>query len=170
MLDRDLPWEASQPCLELLRSYRDNEVGMPTIRLARWFWRITLAAPDWELSQRIRAAQMLSQWEMDAGRSETPLRSIEGYLTYRPWQSIQNRDAYEKAVSAKRNPLPSYEKKAGQLSVPADEHSIQEWATGIEWQMKERGRWTKQVLDPMLGDEEKNRRKVRGRKRKEPRP
>jgi len=43
----DLPWEASEAALELLRFWqRGSPTTRPSVRLARWFWRITQAAPN----------------------------------------------------------------------------------------------------------------------------
>src|SRR5262245_26897110 len=43
---RDLPWEASRTVLDLL-AWRDQRgLGRPTVRHAKWYWRITLAQPD----------------------------------------------------------------------------------------------------------------------------
>lgn len=43
---RDLPWEASAACLELLGLSLDSPYGRPSIRVGRWYWRLSLAAPD----------------------------------------------------------------------------------------------------------------------------
>jgi hypothetical protein len=38
----DLPWEASETCLELLRSY---PTARPRVGLVKWYWRLSQALP-----------------------------------------------------------------------------------------------------------------------------
>ncbi len=56
----DLPWEASEAALELLalKEFAPGE-ARPSVRLARWFWRITQAAPRMLPAERRRLAGLV---------------------------------------------------------------------------------------------------------------
>ena len=101
-----LPWEASAACLELLgRVFIGAATGLgekrPTIRLARAFWRITLAAPDLSARKRVRFARMWSAWEaLGSNSNQQDRRNLESYLAYGPWRSEAAAAAAEKAHNA----------------------------------------------------------------------
>lgn len=97
-----LPWEASAALLELLRQ-RASFNTRPTVREARWFWRVTQAAPDAPVRSRATLAGWLAAWEaLGAGEiPEVEVRRVEGYLSYRPWTD-QGAIAYEAAVTEGR--------------------------------------------------------------------
>ena len=90
----DLPWDASASALELLglRSWRH------TIRVAKWFWRVSMAAPDLSAEQRLDLAMWFVSREA-GGRYETEeiIRGVEGYLRCAPWRSDQNKQRYDEA-------------------------------------------------------------------------
>src|SRR5205823_1337322 len=46
MLTGALPWEASRAVLDLVQWRMDQERDQPTVRLAKWFWRLRLAVPS----------------------------------------------------------------------------------------------------------------------------
>jgi len=101
-LERDeLPWEASAACLELLgRVFAGGTLGekRPTIRLARAFWRVTLAAPDLDAHKRVRFARFWSAWQSLGGHGvPQDLRNLERYLSFAPWRSEEAAAAAEKA-------------------------------------------------------------------------
>jgi hypothetical protein len=107
-----LPWESSQAILELLR-YRDQrQVERPTVRVALWFWRVSLAAPSEHIDHRASFANFLSTFEIfrDFGYSEPAVdpRSLEWYLAYRPWLGDDEAKEYETAVTRGYDPLPRY--------------------------------------------------------------
>jgi len=80
----DLPWEASASALELLRLFRPYETGQrPTIALARWFWRITQAAPDAPVVMRRALAGRLTAAELIGDTRQPP--AMEPCLVYRTW-------------------------------------------------------------------------------------
>ncbi len=95
---RDLPWEASAAALELLVSRRGS--GRPSIRLAKWLWRVTLAAPGCSLEERYNCAAWLSAREVLGDRPIEGLRGIEWYLGFAPWRSKKHFTRYEKAREA----------------------------------------------------------------------
>lgn len=116
----DLPWEASQAALELLRVWAwpppmletmfepealqslglSYPTARPSIRLARWFWRLTQAAPDADASERRKIAEWLEAAEVL--RSEPADRAVEAWLQYAPWRSAGASAAYEKALHEDR--------------------------------------------------------------------
>ena len=97
---------ASSACLELLgQVFSGAATGLgeqrPTVRLAKAFWRITLAAPDLDVNKRVRFARMWSASDL-MGRYpiKRDLRNLEGYLAYAPWRSEEAQAAAEKAHNA----------------------------------------------------------------------
>lgn len=74
----DLPWEAGATALELLRLTADDRVR-PTVRVAKWFWRVTLAAPDSPPATRLFVARLLAAQEL-AG-NEPDSRTTEVLIT-----------------------------------------------------------------------------------------
>ena len=108
-----LPWEASQASLELLGVVFSPEYvgyaelvsqypyGRPTILMAHWFWRVTMAAPDMPARitdpdydgehacmaggpDRFTAAQQLAAWEvLGKPKNSESVRQLEAYLAWR---------------------------------------------------------------------------------------
>ena len=83
----DLPWEAAKAALLLSYTRQARFVGRPTIRQAKWFWRLSLAAPDLVLEEHLRATDLLAVWEAIGDRPGDHVRGIEWYLTYAPWRA-----------------------------------------------------------------------------------
>ena len=77
-----LPWEASRTVLDLVRHYRESGLGPPLIRECVWLWRVTLAAPDMMLDQRIDIAAILAGHEASGAAYPDNLRSVEIALAY----------------------------------------------------------------------------------------
>ena len=46
MIEEVLPWESSRPLLGLLRYLQTIGAKRPSTRLAKWYWRVHLTAPD----------------------------------------------------------------------------------------------------------------------------
>ena len=113
----DLPWEASAATLELILALEgEASEGRPSIRLARRFWQVALAAPDARLDDRLRAARLLAAWESLQTRPSDQLRGIEWYLAFAPWRSDHHSDSYEKAklglIAGEANPpVPPFPKR-----------------------------------------------------------
>ena len=80
-----LPWEASPVVLKLIALM---EPKRPTVRLARWYWRVSQAAPgtldDYELKG---AASNLADAE---ARGEAPSRGVETSLVNSIWDSWEH--------------------------------------------------------------------------------
>ena len=129
-----LPWEASAAALELLDVRRTADpfiryleahpespftdpgrepISMrfgdhPSVRLARWYWRVTQAAPDLPGGTqdfwlgRYDIAVILAEGE---ARSDVPQRlrdSVEAYLSYAPWRSPEGKAAYVDGIKQRR--------------------------------------------------------------------
>jgi hypothetical protein len=114
----DLPWEASAAALELLRVWEKwpphilemilpvpeeralfgyNFGDRPSVRLARWFWRLTQAAPDADAKDRRSVAEFLEAAEVVG--SEPVERAVEAFLQYAPWRSAEAATAYQTALA-----------------------------------------------------------------------
>lgn len=104
-----LPWEAAPIVLDLLR-WRDGlGRGRPSVRLARWFWRVSLAAPDLSLGERACLAGELADAEYIRQTERGEVSSPEGYewyLAYHPWRGADDQAAYHAAKTRERRPVP----------------------------------------------------------------
>ena len=104
----ELPWEASRAALDLMR-YAREELGMELmVREVRWFLRVTLAAPDAPMDERVRLAIELAMEEKDElspALSEKGLTSIQWKLVYQPWRSAKDKKAWLKLPKELRTPL-----------------------------------------------------------------
>ena len=98
---KDLPWEASASALEIL-GLRIFE--RPTIRQTRWFWRISMAAPDLAGEERLDLARWFASWEAVGERMEESVRGIEGHLRFAPWRSDEHEQRYDAALAEGRIP------------------------------------------------------------------
>ena len=128
----DLPWEASAAALELLNVCRKVDpfarylearteealgpLGMhwwrrPSIRLARWYWHVTQAAPDLpavaarsflsphsDILSRHDIAVVLAAWETRANAPQTLRDGIEMYLSFAPWRTPEHAIEYSDQV------------------------------------------------------------------------
>ena len=74
-----LPWEASRALLDLMAWCRQAEQLPPTVREARRFWNVTLAAPDAPLGLRWAAAYTMDMLADDKGVR----RAIEWILAHK---------------------------------------------------------------------------------------
>jgi hypothetical protein len=107
----DLPWEASAAALELIQVWGGGPrllmispearrhltpSARPSVRLARWFWHVTQAAPGAPAFERRHVAGWLAAAE--AVGSDVR-RVAEDWLWYAPWRSEEAQAAYEKALA-----------------------------------------------------------------------
>ena len=126
-----LPWEASAAALELLDVRRkvdpffrsvEAHSGKPlgswgirwgrvSVRLARWFWHISQAAPDLpaisgvskfplfiDIPGRYDLAVILAEWEARASVPQEGRDAVEVYLTQAPWRSRERALEYKVKV------------------------------------------------------------------------
>ena len=112
MMGGALPWEASAAALELLGIVPPPDGNRPSVRLARWFWRVTQAAPDMPLMvldfsaliDRFSIAQLLAEWEILGDPPSMYWNSVEAVLTYAPWRSEDHAGHYAAALRDGRVP------------------------------------------------------------------
>jgi hypothetical protein len=95
MATAELPWEASRPMLDWLRFLRDAGENLPTIELAKWFWVITLAAPELPIKERDSLAGFLAMSNKENDPNAIAKRSAELYLICTPWRSKEDKAAYQ---------------------------------------------------------------------------
>lgn len=57
----ELPWEAAPAVLEAIRIAGEDK--RPTVRTAKWYWRLTVAAPDMRPEDRLEMARHLAAVE-----------------------------------------------------------------------------------------------------------
>ena len=107
----DLSWEASAAALEILGMH---SFWRPTIRQTKWFWRISMTAPDLSGVERLDLAWWFASWEAVMERPEESVRALEGYLCFAPWRSDENKQVYDEMVAHGRIP-PMLERGSGIL-------------------------------------------------------
>lgn len=78
-----LPWESAATILELLRLLLPDR---PTVRVARWFWRVTQAAPAADIGRREAIARELAADEVLGPVQDNVARELEGWLAFRGWE------------------------------------------------------------------------------------
>lgn len=99
----DLPWEAGPAVLDLLRQLRQEGAGRPTVRLARWYWRLWQAVPDAPFGVRLSLSILHAALEELAEFiPDDWVRGIkeawEWYLAYAPWRGEEAAKAYAKGI------------------------------------------------------------------------
>lgn len=86
-----VPWEAGCTILELMRL----SAPTPSTRLAKWYWRVTLAVPDAPYEDRSAVSQMLAAAEALGNEDRLDnYRRAEDYLRAMPWQSEEARNSF----------------------------------------------------------------------------
>jgi hypothetical protein len=105
-----LPWEASRPLLDLLYERLKNYKGspeaamytLPTNLEARWFWRLTLAAPTLPIEQRANMAKQIADTERFFPPDEVKrvLEHFKWQLTFQTWRDDRKIE-YEAAQKVK---------------------------------------------------------------------
>ncbi|MGE5618089.1 MAG: hypothetical protein ACM3US_02395 [Sphingomonadaceae bacterium] len=72
----ELPWEAAPAVFEAIRM--TGEESRPTVRTAKWYWRLFLAAPDMAPKDRLRTARQMAAVEVsDLPRAAQSWRLFE---------------------------------------------------------------------------------------------
>lgn len=119
-----LPWEAGAYLLQMSCFIQDFEAKLfqalqispsevqtkvgPTVRQARWWWRVHQAVPDTEddhFNVYLWAEEYV-RYELykDILGKEIDVSGLDAYLTYRPWCGVDYLDRYSTAVSEGRIP------------------------------------------------------------------
>ena len=113
--DNELPWGASAYLLEFWRfalessvyPLEDTAVALPSVREARWWWRVHLADPDLEMSGVLNLAKAFELRELFHDVLGIPLEveDLEALLGYKPWQDDEKLHVYLRAIEEKRIPF-----------------------------------------------------------------
>jgi len=74
-----LPWEAAASLMPLMRLLDERRFPRPTMRRARWYWRIMLAVPGLPVGRAYQLAGVLSAIEVGG---QDPLET---------WQAVESR-------------------------------------------------------------------------------
>ena len=74
-----IPWEASKSALELL-GHLQRQGKRPLVRVVRWYWRISQAAPSEPWGERARAARYLAGMETVGRLSREAAEPVEQWL------------------------------------------------------------------------------------------
>jgi hypothetical protein len=109
MTSQALPWEASRAALDLLRLFDQSDgKRRPTIRHAKWFWRLRMAAPDLHIGDANYTSAVLAAGEYaklaSVGRAE--IVGLDRLLAYQPWRTDEDQLAY--ADASARNGEPAF--------------------------------------------------------------
>ena len=116
-----LPWDASRSVLDLLR-YRDQQgLPRPTVRVAKWYWRIRLASPGIPIQRAEKWAALYATIEfaqLIGHKVDEFDVSAEWMLAYEPWSSEDNAKAY--ASTAERRQLSGYAENVITSILPRD--------------------------------------------------
>ena len=75
----DIPWTNSLKLLELCHYYYESEGRIPSARQARWWWRVSQAAPD------LRANQIAELGNLSVSND------LNAYITYKPYHTNRTR-------------------------------------------------------------------------------
>jgi hypothetical protein len=104
MVEGLLPWQASRAALDLVRFRDEHGAGRPTVREAKWYWRVVTAAPEIDPQEAAAAAAFFTTREFaeTMGRADDiDAEPGEWRLVYQPWRSKRDASAYQKASSPK---------------------------------------------------------------------
>ena len=108
-----LPWEASSYALELVSHWRYSPA--PTVRMALWYWRVSLAAPDAPAVTRFGIAELLASAEtikkypdkLTKDKMQEVNPKVMLFLSLTPWRSPSHEARYRgAALSAGYEPYP----------------------------------------------------------------
>lgn len=99
-----LPWEAAAVAMELALSLAAVGEREPTVRLARWAYRIRLASPSMPMSDVQLLAAFYSMAEMGRAPrriSEVFAQVTDSLMTYQPWLGGDNGRLFNHAAKGK---------------------------------------------------------------------
>lgn len=85
-----LPWESAATVLALLQVLLPNR---PSVRLARWVWRVRQAVPDAGLGPWLMSARQLAAAEVLGGIQGSDARGVEGWLAFHGWEDYVPEEA-----------------------------------------------------------------------------
>jgi len=115
-----LPWEAGSfllglwgevreinQSLRLLGWFRGSDERLPTVRQARWWWRVHLAVPEMETKINVYLwAEEFCRLELYQHVLGKPMDAagLEAYLAYKPWTDEGSLAIYNEALFSGRIP------------------------------------------------------------------
>jgi len=97
-----IPWGASSMLLRMTRYSAEHWPLRPTVREARWWWRIHLALPDvTELSDIHGISSIFAQRDLlqHVLKKPDPMSDLEAMLTFSPWESDASWESYVAAIT-----------------------------------------------------------------------
>lgn len=113
----DLPWKASRAVLDLMAELHQRGVPRLLNRNVKWFWRVTLAAPDLGIGHRWRIANRLALLELRGKVSERErTQALEWSLAYAPWRGDKSYWTYVEAILMSRIDALALAKRTGQAA------------------------------------------------------
>jgi hypothetical protein len=95
-----LPWEAAPAAFQLMRELAGVASGRPPVRIVKWFYRVTQAAPDAPFGKRHTIAAQLAVWEASSDWPMREVEVIEWYLAFGPWRSPEHERVYSDTLPA----------------------------------------------------------------------
>ena len=112
MEELSIPWEASSTLLEIwsmvigIRHLISSVWGLnpplmkPTVREARWWWRVSHACPglNWYDTHKIASAFVAREMAHDLLDAPWEVADLEALLAFKPWESALNRQLYYGSV------------------------------------------------------------------------
>ena len=144
-----LPWEAGNYLLQMWVSVKEGEafkvmdarfvIPPPTVRQARWWWRVHLAAPDLRPHETWCLAQRFSNREVAYDLLNKPfhIADLEAHLAYRPWESPGKLSIYRKAI--------------GKGAIPAISVKSMEWFD-IATELSSAGAGLNEILGELIAE------------------
>jgi hypothetical protein len=99
--DYDIPWANSLKLLELCHHYYENEDKTPSVRQAKWWWRVSQAAPDLRANQIAELGNLYAEREIEGMVSGNPpvFDDLNAYITYKPYHTNRTR-TYARFINA----------------------------------------------------------------------
>ncbi|MDE0744688.1 MAG: hypothetical protein OSB66_03055 [SAR202 cluster bacterium] len=89
----DIPWNNSLKLLELCHYYYESQDKTPSARQAKWWWRVSQAAPDLRASQISELGNLYAEREIGGMVSGNPpvFNDLNAYITYKPYHTNRTR-------------------------------------------------------------------------------
>ena len=109
-----MPWEASGPLLQGLRRQL-SQGARPTVRWARWYWRIYLAAPATPPRVLDKLARDIAAREAIGQLDDEYLRGLEARLAFRRYEGGDDAE-FEAALES--GFIPAFEPEISVLDTP----------------------------------------------------
>ncbi len=100
-----LPWEAGPSVMELISAYHSEGRGRPSVRVARWYWRVRglwgdAPADSIDLQSCRIISRALATIEVSMGEAAQNERTaLELAIVFKPWQSSSQATQYQAACS-----------------------------------------------------------------------